>query len=118
MTQKALANRGFFGGEKDADRRVRGESRGGKGLRGKEKTAHVTFYLNCYIGCCLRTSWRTLPCLAAFELILPYVERLVNTFLEFFQKIFQTVICRSFAVIFSRFISCYYVIISHFINSF
>jgi hypothetical protein len=61
----------LFGGENDADGRARDEPRGGKGLWGKQKTAHVTFYLKCYMGCQLLILPRILPRLTAFGLILP-----------------------------------------------
>jgi hypothetical protein len=65
---KSDCNQELFGGAKGADGRARDEPRGGKGLRGKRKTAHVTFYLKCYMGCRLLILPRILPCPAALDL--------------------------------------------------
>jgi hypothetical protein len=57
---KSDCNQELFGGAKGADGRARNEPRGGKGLREKRKTAHVTFYLKCYMDC--RAFFLLRPC--------------------------------------------------------
>jgi hypothetical protein len=78
---KTTCKCGFFRRRKRS-RRGRGANSGApERLRGKRKTAHVTFYLKCYMGC--RAFFLMRPCRAG--LILPQMEWLVNMFFEFFE---------------------------------